>query len=211
MPGLLRLLRQKRASAGPIAAAYRQAADQGGAAAVEFAMLLPIMITLFFGVVESSLALLCRADVSVMASTAADLVSQASTTSTADISNVYAAAGTLLYPYYSGGASGKPTIRLTSVVYDSTSATPTTTGKVAWTCTQAGTGTLSPASRTVGGSVTFNQALMTTNGSVVMAEIAYSYASPTTKVITGAINMTNNFYTKPRRVSAIPAPTGGCP
>src|SRR5438874_1121978 len=71
---LLRLLRNKRASAGPIAAVYRRAADKGGAAAVEFAMLLPIMITLFFGVVETSLALLCRADVSVMASTAADLV-----------------------------------------------------------------------------------------------------------------------------------------
>ena len=52
---------------------------------------------------------------------------------------------------------------------------------------------------------------MTANGSVIIAEIAYRYASPTTKVITGAINFTNNFYTKPRRVPQIPAPTGGCP
>ena len=42
MRELLRLLRKKRASAGPIAAVYRRAADKGGAAAVEFAMLLPI-------------------------------------------------------------------------------------------------------------------------------------------------------------------------
>ena len=48
------------ASAGPIAAVYRRAADKGGAAAVEFAMLLPIMITLFFGVVETSQAQLFR-------------------------------------------------------------------------------------------------------------------------------------------------------
>ena len=192
-------------------AVCRRAADQDGAAAVEFALLLPIMITLFFGAVETSLALLCRADVSIMASTAADLISQESTTTTADINNVYSAAGTLLYPYYAGGATGKPTIRLTSVIYDSTSATPTTTGKVGWTCTQSGTGTLTPASRAAGSSVTFNQPLMTTNGSVIMAEIAYSYASPTTKVITGAINMTNNFYTKPRRALQIPSPAGGCP
>jgi len=59
---------------------------QGGAAAVEFAMLLPILITLFFGVVETTLALVCRADVSLMASTAADLVSQVNTANTADIS-----------------------------------------------------------------------------------------------------------------------------
>jgi hypothetical protein len=116
-----------------------------------------------------------------------------------------------MYPYYSGGATGKPTIRITSVIYDSTSATPTTAGKVAWTCTQAGTGTLTPASRSVNSTVTFSQPLMLTNGSVLMAEVAYNYVSPTTKVITGAINMTNNFYTKPRRIAQIPTPTGGCP
>jgi len=183
----------------------------GGAAAVEFALLLPVMIVLFFGVVESSLALLCRADVSIMASTAADLISQESTTSTADLSNVYAASGTILYPYYTGGSTGKPTIRLTSVAYDSTSGTPTTAGKIVWTCTQAGSGTLTPATRANGDTVTFSQALMTTNGSVIMAEVAYSYASPTTQVLTGSINMTNNFYTKPRRVLQIGAPAGGCP
>jgi Flp pilus assembly protein TadG len=189
--------------------AFRKA--EGGAAAVEFAMLLPILITLFFGVVETTLALVCRADVSLMASTSADLISQVNAASSSDLSNVYAAAGTVMYPYYSGGATGKPTIRITSVVYDSTSATPTTAGKVAWTCTQTGTGTLTPASRSTGSTVTFSQPLMLTNGSVLMAEVAYNYVSPTTKVITGAINMTNNFYTKPRRIAQIPSPTGGCP
>lgn len=184
---------------------------EGGAAAVEFAMLLPFLITLFFGVVETTLALACRADVSEMASTAADLISQVNSASSSDISNVYAAAGTVLYPYYKGGTTGKPTIRITSVTYDSNSGTPTTAGKVAWSCTQSGTGTLTPASRSVGSTVTFNQALMTTNGSVIVAEIAYNYASPTSRVVTGALNMTNNFYTKPRRVAQIPSPTGGCP
>jgi Flp pilus assembly protein TadG len=185
--------------------------DQGGAAAVEFALLLPVMITLFFGVVETTLALVCRADVSQMAATSADLISQVNTANTADLSNIYAAAGTILYPYYTGGATGKPTIRITSVVYDSNSATPTTAGKVAWTCTQAGTGTLTPASRSAGSTVTFSQPLMLTNGSVIMAEVAYNYASPTTQTIVGSINMTNNFYTKPRRVAQIATPTGGCP
>lgn len=181
--------------------------SEDGAAAVEFAILLPLMISMFFGVVETSLALLCRADVSVMASTAADLISQVNAASTTDITNVYAAAGTILYPYYdpSVGGSAKPTIRLTSVIYDTTSKS-TTSGKVAWTCTQAGSGTLSPATRATGNTVTLPQALMTTGGSVVIAEVAYLYSSPTTKVITGSINMTNNFYTKPRRIPQIAAP-----
>ena len=182
--------------------------SEGGAAAVEFAILLPLLISMFFGVVETSLALLCRADVSVMASTTADLISQVNSATTADITNVYADAGTILYPYYdpSVGGSAKPTIRITSVIYD-TSSQSTTSGKVAWTCTQTGSGTLTPGSRSVGSTVTFPQALMTANGSVIIAEIAYNYASPTTKVITGPINMTNNFYTKPRRIAQIAAPS----
>jgi Flp pilus assembly protein TadG len=187
----------------------RAAVNQDGLAAVEFAMLLPIMITLFFGVVETSMALLCRADVSIMASTAADLVSQADTLATADIRNVYDAAGTILYPYYNG-SNAKPTIRITSVIWD-TVGKSATVGKVAWTCTQSGSGTLSPASRAANSNVTLPQALLTTGSSVIVSEVAYNYASPTTKVVTGAINFTNNFYTKPRRVMQIPPPSGGCP
>lgn len=184
---------------------FRKSND--GVAAVEFAILLPLLISMFFGVVETSLALLCRADVSMMASTAADLISQVNAASTTDITNVYAAAGTILYPYYDpSNGSAKPTIRITSVIYDTTS-NSTTSGKVAWTCTQAGSGTLTPASRAVGDTVTLPQALMTTNGSVIIAEVAYNYASPTTQVITGPINMTNNFYTKPRRIAQIAAPS----
>ena len=47
---------------------FRKAKD--GLAAVEFALLLPVMITLFFGVVEVSLALMCRADVTNVAAQA---------------------------------------------------------------------------------------------------------------------------------------------
>jgi len=87
-------------------------------------LLLPILITLFFGVIETSLALLCRADVSIMTSTAADLISQAGILSTADVDNVYSASGTVLYPYYDPSVAGsaKPTIRLTSVVDDGSGA-----------------------------------------------------------------------------------------
>ncbi|HJS46120.1 MAG TPA: TadE/TadG family type IV pilus assembly protein [Rhizomicrobium sp.] len=194
--------------------AARCAANQDGTAAVEFAMLMPIMITLFFGVVESSMALICRSDVSLMASTAGDLISQASTTTTADISNVYSAAGTILYPYYDPAdpSSSKPTIRITSVIDDGSGA-PTgdhLSGKVAWTCTQNGNGTL-PTAKAIGDTYPLPQPLMTDKGSIVIAEIAYKYSSPTTKVIAAGITFTNNFYAKPRRVLQIAAPTGGCP
>lgn len=202
-------------SAGHLRATWRRAANKDGTAAVEFALLLPVLITLFFGVVETSLALLCRADVSIMTSTAADLISQAGVLTTADVRNVYNASGTILYPYYDPSAAGSamPTIRLTSVIDDGSGAAGQNhlTGTVAWSCTQSGSGTLNPVTRTAGSTVTLPQALMTSGGSVIIAEVAYNYASPTSKVITGPLNMTNNFYTKPRRVLQIGAPTGGCP
>jgi len=140
------MLRAFRKSWARASKAARHGANSEGTAAVEFALLLPILITLFFGVVESSLALLCRADVSLMASTAGDLISQTKAATTTDISNVYSAAGTLLYPYYDPSQTGsaKPTIRITSVVDDGSGAATGNhlTGKVAWSCTQSGSGTL---------------------------------------------------------------------
>lgn len=192
-----------------------RARNKDGTVAVEFAMLLPVMITLFFGVVESSMALICRSDVSLMASTAGDLIAQANTATKADISNIYSAAGTLLYPYYDPNKAGsvKPTIRITSVNDDGSGAANKDhlTGKIAWTCTQTGSGTLTPTSRSVGDTVTLPQPLMTENGSIIIAEIAYNYSSPTTKIIAGPINFTNNFYAKPRRVTQLATPADGCP
>ncbi len=103
-----------------------------------------------------------------------------------------------------------PTIRITSIVYNSATGSATS-GTIAWTCTQSGSGSLNPVSRSVGSTVTLPQAIMPANGSIILAEVAYNYVSPTTQVITGPINMTNIWYTKPRRVAQIPAPTGGCP
>jgi Flp pilus assembly protein TadG len=176
---------------------FRDAKD--GLAAVEFALLLPVLITLFFGVVEVSLALICRADVTNVASTVADLVAQESSVTTGDMTNVFSAANAILYPYSPTPAQ----ITVTSVVYN-TATSSLTSGKVAWSCTHGGT------ARTVGAIITLPDTLMTANGSVIMSEITYNYTSPTTKVITGTKVMTNTFYTKPRRTAAIAGPSS-CP
>jgi len=180
-----------------------------GLAAVEFALILPVLVTMLFGMGELSLAVFCRTDITQIASTVADLVAQESTVASSDLSNVYNAANTILYPYYPNLSTSKPTIRITSVNFD-TSTNSTTVGKVAWTCSQSGNGTLSPASRAVNSTVTFSQPLLSSGGSVLMVEVAYSYASPTTQVVAGSYNMTDQFYTKPRRVGQIPAPSS-CP
>lgn len=168
-----------------------------GLAAVEFAMLLPVMITLFFGVVELSLALTCRADVTNMASAAADLVAQEKAVTTSDMTNVFNAATAILYPYDPSAVK----ITVTSVIYN-TSTKSLTVGTVAWSCTKNGT------KRT--GNLTLPAGLMTANGSVIVSEVSYGYKSPTTQIVTGTKTMTNTFYTRPRRASAITGPST-CP
>jgi Flp pilus assembly protein TadG len=173
--------------------------NREGLAAVEFALLLPVMITLFFGIVEVSLALGARADVTNVASTGADLIAQESSVSTSDMSNVWSAINAILYPYNTSTAK----VTITSIIYDTTSKS-LVAGKVAWSCTKNGT------ARTTNSTVTLPAGLMTVNGSVIMSEIAYPYASPTSQIITGPLNMTNTFYTKPRRVAQIAGPSS-CP
>ncbi len=186
--------------------------EEKGLAAVEFAFVVPVMIIMLFGMGELSMAIFARADVTQIASTVADLVAQESTVSGTDLSNVYNAANTILYPYYNGSTTAgdpggdKPTIRVTSVIFDTTT-NSTTVGKVAWTCTQTGNASLSPATRGKNSTVTFSKSLLSTGSSVLMVEVAYNYPSVTTMVIAGSYPMSDQFYTKPRRVGQIPAPS----
>ena len=169
--------------------------DKSGLAAVEFAMLLPVMATLFFGVVELSLALTCRANVTNVASVTADLVAQESAMTGSDMTNVFNAANAMLYPYDTSVAK----IIVSSVEYD-TATKSLSSGKVGWSCAKNAT------AQSTGTTVTLPTGLMTANSSVIVAEIVYNYTSPTTKFITGTKVMSNTFYTKPRRVAKITAP-----
>lgn len=173
---------------------FRKATD--GLAAVEFALILPVMITILFGLLETSLALACRADVVNVSSSVADLVAQEATVTSSDMTNIFSAANAILYPNSPSTAQ----ITVTSVKYN-TATNSLTSGKVDWSCTHGGT------KRSVGSIVTLPANLMTANGSVIVSEITYSYASPTTQMVIGPITMGNTFYSKPRRVAAIAGPS----
>ena len=172
-----------------------------GAIAVEFAFVAPVMLGLFFGLNELAFALGAKGDVANLASAGADLIAQEKSVTGADMTNVFSALSAMLYPYSTTNAQ----ITISSIIDNST----TTTGKVAWSCTQGGT------ARTVGATYTFPtaaQGVITSGGggSVIMTEVSYSYALPVTVKIPGVINlsgpyaMTSTFYSKPRRVLQIP-------
>lgn len=177
-----------------------------GAIAVEFAFVAPVMIGMFFGLTELALAMGVHADVINLSSVGSDLVAQESAITTADMTNVFSALSAMLYPYSTTPAQ----ITISSVIDNNT----TTSGKVAWSCTQGGT------ARTANSTYTFPtaaQGVITSGGggSVIMTEVSYSYSLPVTINIPGIINlsgpyaMNSTFYSKPRRVAQIPGAT--CP
>jgi Flp pilus assembly protein TadG len=167
---------------------FRLLKAREGLAAVEFAFVAPVMIVMFFGAIELSAAVDCKTRVTSVASTAADLVAQETKVSSADVSNVFAALNAIIYPYPSGAAR----IVISSIVYSNS-----TTGTVAWSNAQNTT------ARSVGATVTVPAGLLNSGGSVILAEITYAYASPTTQVLTGAVTMTGSFYAHPRRSATV--------
>ena len=73
--------------------------DQRGVSAIEFAMLLPLMLSLFLGAVEFSQAVAVDRKVTQAARAAADMVSQVETIDSAELANVIDAAQNVVAPY----------------------------------------------------------------------------------------------------------------
>ena len=166
-----------------------------GIAAVEFAIMAPVLVAMFLGGIEITSALACKQKVTGMASTAADLIAQEKAVASADLSNVYSAINSIVYPYSATGLK----IVITSVIDNGSGG-----GKVAWSCAQNAT------ARTVNSAVTVPTGVITTGGSVILAEVTYPYTSSIAKYLSSSTNMTSTFYARPRRSTTITGPSS-CP
>src|ERR1700753_39497 len=85
------------------ASAHRLVRDRSGIAAVEFAMILPVMLVLLFGTVEFSSGVEVDRKVNLIAHTLSDLTSQSPTTGISDteLGFFFSAGATILLPYSS--------------------------------------------------------------------------------------------------------------
>ena len=170
----------------------RFAAARKGLAAVEFAMIAPVLVTLFFGMTEISDALNVDTKTTSVASTAADLVGQDKAICTAEMNDIFDALNAIMFPY----DPAKMKVTVSSLIDAGSNQV-----KVAWSKTRNGT------ARSVNSIVSIPAGLVDTGGSVIFAEVIYSYSSPTGKLIYGAIELKDKFYLRPRRVSQVPFTT----
>src|SRR3954465_8160156 len=73
--------------------------DRRGVSAVEFAMLLPLMVTLYLGTVEISQGVGIDRKVTLTTRTVAGLASQVSSINNADMTNMLNASSAVIVPY----------------------------------------------------------------------------------------------------------------
>jgi Flp pilus assembly protein TadG len=161
---------------------------ENGTVAVEFAFIAPLLILLFLGTIELCNALICRQKVTTVAASAADLVAQDKTVTGAQVNDIFSALNAIMYPYPTGGSK----IIITSVKVSSTqSASPVYV--VDWSVAQNGT------PHAVGSPIVIPAGLLTTGGSVILAEFSYTYTPPSNQIIHLPFVMSDQFYSRPRQ------------
>jgi len=161
----------------------RFAGDERGVSAVEFAMVLPLMLTLYLGSIEMSQGIAADRKVTLTARTVADLVSQTTSISNTEMNNSLSAATAVMAPY--------PTAHLTLTV---TSVKIDADGKatVAWS------DSLNGSARAKGSSVTLPAALNVPSTSLIWSEVQYAYTPTIGYILSGTVTLKDHIYMRPR-------------
>ena len=163
------------------------AGDQRGVSAVEFAMLLPLMLTLYLGVVEISQGISAQRKMTMTTRTIADLLSQTSNASNSYVTNALNAATAVMAPFPDSNLK----ITVSSVKIADGTAT------VSWSDTKNGT------VRAIGSSVTLPAALTADNGSLIWSEVEYAYTPTIGYVISGTVSLKDKLFMRPRQSTCV--------
>lgn len=192
----------------------RLAGDRSGTALVEFAVLLPVLLTLFIGSYETSNLLLAYMKLEAAAETAADLVGQVPV-------------NTILVT--SGSSNGWDFDNITNAVQQVMTPFPTASLKVSYASITYNTGsavinwhyeTAGATAITIGAlpggatATTMGTASSGSNDSLVAVKVVYSYTSPLSSYFNTDYVLTEWAYNRPRYVSCVPyaSSNGGlCP
>ena len=162
--------------------------DRRGVAAVEFALIAPVMVLLYCGLVELCQAVIAERKANHVASAIGDLVTQAESVSTSDLGDIFTIGNTIMSPFPTATLQ----MRVTSLVADANG-----TPKVAWSQGYGGM-----AGMGVGAVVNIPLTL-SPGDSIVMAESKYQYNSVLHYVLPNALNYNEVYYLRPRKSDSV--------
>lgn len=166
-----------------------------GLAALEFAIIAPMMIFLLFGSVDLIDVLGANKRAQNVAASLADVVARDTEVSNAEIDGLWAALTLLMFPDDATGMQ----VRVTSVRIDSA-----TSARVVWS---RGHGM---AARTNNSTIALPAQMMRAGTSVIVAETTYPYAAPLGFLYSGPITLRHDAYRRSRLIDPIPCTWQGC-
>ncbi|MFC3070073.1 TadE/TadG family type IV pilus assembly protein [Phenylobacterium soli] len=161
-------------------------ADRRGAAAVEFALTFPILVTLQLGSVELVRAFEAQRRIAHVAAAMADVVSQGRTVSKAQLDDTYYAGQMLVNPLPVSHLG----LRISSMTADSK-------GVVGLDWTDNNNWTLAGAPSVPVGYLGAGE-------SAIVADVSYDYTSPIRYLLPNTIHFVRHAYIRPRLVNQIP-------
>jgi len=158
--------------------------DRDGASAIEFAILAPLLITLYFGCVEITDGIAADRKVTLTAGALANLTSQSQTISADGMTNILNASAAIIKPY----SVGNLTATITCLKIDGAGIV-----KVKWSATLNGTARAENATVTLP-----DAALAVPNTNLVWSEVSYNYTPVVGYTITGSISLQDQMFMSPR-------------
>jgi Flp pilus assembly protein TadG len=173
--------------------------NKRGVAAIEFAMLFPLMVMVCFGTIQASTGYSVDRKVSITVRSLSDLISQNATITDTQIANAFATGKAMMSPYSDAGLKSK-----ISQIY----VEPVTLqAKVKWS-KASGTGAVAHTCNEV---VSIPSALQVSGTYLILSEISYDFqpvvGHDIRLKIVPTFTMTDKMYTRPRQSLNVSYPT----
>jgi Flp pilus assembly protein TadG len=168
----------------------RFARQESGIAAVEFSLILPILIVLWIGGVEVTQALSVDRRLNNLASAIGDLVARSKIVTYGDVDSIFDIAPGAIYPFDDTGLG----MRVSAVNMDDDG-----TAKIAWSRAE---GTSARALNELVDSVV-PESLRVPDTQLIMAEVFHSYEPAMGYVVTGPVQLEDRMFFVPRLVAHV--------
>lgn len=162
--------------------------DRRAVAALEFAIILPLMLVLYLGCVEVTQGIAIKRKVTLTAHALADLASQYTAIDSTEMTNIFNAGSAIIAPYPAGGLQEA----ISEIAIDGQG-----NATVVWSNTLNGT------ALTVGQSVTIPTTLAVPNTYLILGQAQYTYNPTYGYVLTGTLTLSDQFFLLPRQSNSI--------
>jgi Flp pilus assembly protein TadG len=173
------------------------ARDARGVAAIEFALIVPVMLVIFFGAIQVSTGFAVDRKVTMITRTLSDLISQASQISDVDISNAFVMAGAVMTPY-----PATPIQAVISQIYIDANKI----AKVKWSKAS------NMSARGCNDVITLPAGLQVPNTYLIMSEVTYNFQpvvgyDSTLNYVSPVFALHDRTFTRPRQSSSVLYPS----